>query len=389
VLGTACAGQAPPGPTPVRIGSLISAAGLGLNDYQAAFRAAERSINAHGGIRGRPVVVEVCDDRNDPNLAQACARQLVAHGVVATAGDVSELTMVEGPILNEAGIPRVGNFPLNPEDSTLPNAFPLEGGLFTQMAGDLVGLRRRGLHTLFVVTVDTPPARTQFQLATTLLRAADVTVSGVAYLPAAATDFTPYVRAAMQSHADVVFPLLPRTMALPYLVTGVRMGARPVYMMPFGVFQPSDLARLGGDRAALENDVEFSATPPLSAGDRFPAIRAFQADMDAELAAGDRAAAPGLRSVGAMGSWLAVQIIARLAATLPTVDAPGLTRALRTRATVDTLGMTPPWTPGQTGPPPFTRVTNLSGYLLTRREGQSVLVEPEPFNPFALLRAAG
>jgi len=385
-LAAGCGESGPPGPPPVRIGALLSATGLGLESYDSAFRASARAINAHGGVRGRPVEVDVCDDQADPNLAQACARRLVSDGVVATANDASELTMVEGPILQEAGIPRVGNFPLNIEDSTLPNAFPIDPGLFGQLAGDLVGVRRRGLHSLFVVTIDTPPARTQFQLAGALLKAADVAVAGVAYVPAAATDYVPYVRAAAQSRADVVYPLLPRQMAVPYLLTAAHAGSRPVYAVPFGVFQTSDLAQLGGRATPIEDDIEFSPTPPLSAADRFPAIRQFQADMDAEYRAGDRGAAPVLRSPGSLSSWLMIQIIARLAATLPSVDAASLMQALQSRPTVDTLGLTPPWTPGATGQAPFTRVTNLSGYLLTRKDGESVLVDPAPFNPFALLR---
>src|SRR3981081_4816567 len=76
---TGCADGVAPGagPKPIKLGSLMAVTGLGLPDRLAAVKAAVRHVNAHGGIRGRPLQLENCDDQNDPNLAQGCARQLV------------------------------------------------------------------------------------------------------------------------------------------------------------------------------------------------------------------------------------------------------------------------------------------------------------------------
>src|SRR6266545_7286628 len=145
----ACGSAGPVGPKPIRIGALVPVTGLGLSYYASAFRAAERSINARGGVRGRPIQIEICDDRSDPNLAQFCARRLVRDGVIATAASISEFSMVETPILDAAGIPQVMNEALNPKDFTLPSVFLLDGGIFVQMAGGLVGMKRRGLRSLF------------------------------------------------------------------------------------------------------------------------------------------------------------------------------------------------------------------------------------------------
>jgi ABC-type branched-subunit amino acid transport system substrate-binding protein len=382
----ACGGSGGSGPPPIRIGALVPLSTLGLAHYGAAFRASARDINAHGGIGGRRVVVEICDDRSDPNQAQTCARQLVSDGVIATAANVSEFSMVEGPILDEAGIPEVGSEALNPEDTNLPTAFPLDGGIFSQIAGGIVGLRRRGLHTLFPVTQDTPPGRILVQLAGQLAKAGDISVTGAAYIPPAASDLTTYVQAAIQSRADVVLPALPPTATIPFLIASRQMGARYAIMLPEGEFTAANIALMGGRDAILENDIEFGALPPLSETDRFAALRTFAADMDAEVAAGDRDAVASNRSGGSLAAWLSVQIIARVASTLGTVDAAHLQRALRTSPTVDTLGLTQPWSPGRTGLPAFPRVTNLAGYLSTERNGVEVLADPTPVNPFMFLR---
>src|SRR5689334_21645401 len=105
-------------------------------------------------------------------------------------------------------------------------------------------------------------------------------------------------------------------------------------MVPQGEFSQRDLAQMGGRESLTENDVEFGALPPLSATDRFPALQTFAADMDAEQAAGDAGAAPEQRTGGSLHAWLCVEIIARLAATLPRVDAANMLQALRTTAVV-------------------------------------------------------
>jgi hypothetical protein len=160
-------------------------------------------------------------------------------------------------------------------------------------------------------------------------------------------------------------------------------------MVPYGEFKPADIANMGGSAALSENDIEFSTLPPLSAADRFPAIQTFVADMDAEVAAGDAAAAAPLRTGGGMIAWLSVNIIARIAETLTTVDAASMLHALKTSPTVDTLGMTPPWTPGRTGPAAFPRVTNLYGYLVTQRDGIEILADPAAIDPFQVLGLGG
>ena len=68
------------------------------------------------------------------------------------------------------------------------------------------------------------------------------------------------------------------------------------------------------------------------------------------------------------------------------MDAAHLLESLRTKPVIDTLGLTPPWSPGQTGLPNLPRVTNLYGYLSTQRNGVEVLADPTPINPFLLLR---
>jgi ABC-type branched-subunit amino acid transport system substrate-binding protein len=386
-LAAGCAGQAQTGPKPVLIGSLIPVSGVGLvfPNHLAALRAAARDVNAHGGIGGRPLQVDNCSDGNDPNQAQACARQLISDGVVATAGDASQFGMVNAPILDQAGIAQVGPSALTAEEVTLPSSFPIQTGLPGYIAGEMAAMKRRGLQRLFIVTPDTQTADLPLQVAMLAARAAQVTVVGSAGIPFVATDLSQWVQQAMRANAGVVMPLLPAGLTYQFAAASQQAGAKYLLSLIYGTLRPIDIQRLGGSRAITENSVEFAALPPLTAGDRFPALDRFRADMDAELAAGDLAAAPALRASGSLNTWLAVQVIARLAATLPTVTARTLLQALQTLPTVDTLGLTPPWTPGRTGPPLFPRITNGVGYFTTQRNGVEVLDDPTPFDSLAFL----
>jgi ABC-type branched-subunit amino acid transport system substrate-binding protein len=374
------------GPAPIKIGALVPVTGLGLSNYIAAFKAAVRDLNGHGGIKGRPIVLENCDDQNDPNQAQACARQLASDNVIATVADVSGYSMVEGPILDSMGIPQVGNTPLNPEDANLPTAFPLSGGLLGQIAGGLVGMKRRGLQSLFIAWSDTPSGRTTVPVATPLLKAAGITLSDSVSVPPAATDIGMYVLAAMQSHAQVVFPSLSPAQTIQFITASKQAGASYVIMVPYGQFSQRDIDQMGNKTALTENDIEFSTVPPLSAADQFPAVKQYIADMDAELAAGDAGAAPDQRSGNSLMAWLSVQIVAKLASTLALINPSSIWGALLTYQTIDTLGMTPPWSPRKSGPSSANpKLTNMFGYLVTQRGGIEVLSEPAPLNPLQVL----
>ncbi len=339
--------------------------------------------------RSCTVEIDNCDDTSDPNLAQGCARKLVADGVIATAGNLTGFGMVEAPILDEAGIAQVGTTALSAEESNLPTSFPLEGGLPEQLTGAIVSMKRRGLHSMFIASYDQPTGKLADRQIRGVARALGLVVAGDVYIPSAATDFSSYAQAAIDSKADVLVPALPAPPIVALVAASNQAGARYKVAYAGGELEPRQIAVLGGARGVLNDALEFNGLPPLSATDRFPALRSFKADMDAEYAAGDRAASSGLRTPGNLGVWLSVQIIARLASALPAIDAPSLLRALQTSPTVDTLGLTPPWTPGKTGSPPFLRVTNPWGYFITQRNGVEVLVDPTPVNPYEALGTGG
>jgi branched-chain amino acid transport system substrate-binding protein len=73
-------------PEPIKLAAILSTSGpsapLGVPESNAV-KLAERDINAHGGINGRPVQIDVVDDGAKADVAAQLATQMIASGHVA------------------------------------------------------------------------------------------------------------------------------------------------------------------------------------------------------------------------------------------------------------------------------------------------------------------
>ena len=76
---------AAPAGTPIKVMQIATLTGPSNNVPQDADagKATAKAINAAGGVNGHPIVLEVCDDKFDPNQAADCARQAVSDNVAA------------------------------------------------------------------------------------------------------------------------------------------------------------------------------------------------------------------------------------------------------------------------------------------------------------------
>jgi branched-chain amino acid transport system substrate-binding protein len=92
--GTPVRAAAPAGP-PILVGAVLSTTGpfAPLGEPEAnALRLAETDINAHGGVAGRPIRVEIVDDEGKPDTAAELATQLVGKHAVAIVGGTTSTT---------------------------------------------------------------------------------------------------------------------------------------------------------------------------------------------------------------------------------------------------------------------------------------------------------
>lgn len=83
-------------------------------------------INDNGGIKGRPLEVIFCDDRNDANEAGNCARKAVEEKVIANVGSFTIDVSRGIPIYEEASIAWFGACcPIVAQENTSKISFPM------------------------------------------------------------------------------------------------------------------------------------------------------------------------------------------------------------------------------------------------------------------------
>jgi branched-chain amino acid transport system substrate-binding protein len=181
-------------------------------EAREAAQAAVAHINDDlGGVKGRPLRLEVCRTNGSPESSAACANSLLEKKPVAVLGGVDLGAAASLPVFEKAGIPYVGGTPALGEELTSGAAWMLAGGV----VGDLLGTADYALDTLKVkkvgaLYVDLPGVLTTvIGAAEIVLRAKGVTDVKLVAAKADAADFAPSVKAATAGTPDAVIVLFP------------------------------------------------------------------------------------------------------------------------------------------------------------------------------------
>jgi branched-chain amino acid transport system substrate-binding protein len=208
--------------TPIKIGFTVSLTG----DFSADGKAIQQGyqlwaddVNAHGGILGRKVQLDMLDDASDPNQVTTDYQKLITVDKVdLTFGPFSTLLTKPASVVahrygyalpeGAGGGPSVFQQGLNNVfDVSLPVANNLVS--FAQWILALPANERP--KTAAYATQDDPFTQPQVDLAKQLLEAGGVTTSYYKVYPAETTDFTPIAQGVVASGAqvDVFGTLLP------------------------------------------------------------------------------------------------------------------------------------------------------------------------------------
>ncbi|HEY3398349.1 MAG TPA: ABC transporter substrate-binding protein [Armatimonadota bacterium] len=105
------AGAAPTG-APLKIGAILSLQGPGAplgTPESSTLKLLEKSINAAGGINGRPLQIVIQDDQSDETAALTAAKQLIENEkVLAVIGpSISGTSLAVMPTFEKAGVPLI------------------------------------------------------------------------------------------------------------------------------------------------------------------------------------------------------------------------------------------------------------------------------------------
>lgn len=157
--GGACIGSGDGTGEPIVVGSIQtdeSPAGQ-FPDIIDGAEACFGAINATGGINGRPIDFQRCNDSADPVQGESCARDLIDAGAVAVLGGIC-FSCFSAPIvdvLGEAGIPYVGGLPVLPPEYEQENflAITNAGGsaaLYSNAAYIMQSAKEKGVDAVVV-----------------------------------------------------------------------------------------------------------------------------------------------------------------------------------------------------------------------------------------------
>lgn len=374
--------------SPIKIGTILPLTGEGSQypEVLAGAKAAVRGINAAGGINGHPLQLVWCDDENDVNQGEACARKMVSEGVVVMAGGYGNYGAQELPILNTRHIPEFGE---EVQSSSLeynaPTEFDLDpGALGTFATGAVYGTQVLHDKTFSLTGQDFPVVVAIAQTAEKSVKIVGGTWEGFNAIPATATDMDPYVAAAASSHSQLVMAAMGNTTFIQFALSAEQSGYSFTTLYPGVANTLSEYKQMGPNTPFGRHLLFASPVPPESASAEFPTLNIFNKDITAEYKSGDSQASPGNYSISQEQEWYAIYALAKIMNMIPssTIDTATITKELNEAKDVN-FGLQPPWTSATIAPGPkgFTRVNTFYQYLLKLSPtGQLELAYPKPVN---------
>lgn len=193
---------------PIKLGSVLTITNpiwdnSGTRDVNDAF--ASYINDTLGGIDGRPVEVESCDDHGDPAKTTQCYNNLVDSGVVAFVNN-SSLAFGSNalPALEKGGFAAIGGWPVVPDEFASPAEFLTTPGASGSYPSLAVYFRSQGAKRLAMMVANTPAGQTSAKNVGQLWKSiGGETFTSAEYDPTAA-DFTPNAAKVAAAKPDAV-----------------------------------------------------------------------------------------------------------------------------------------------------------------------------------------
>lgn len=309
-----------------------SAVGEGSPEAVTGAEAAAKAVNDAGGVNGSPIEIISCDEKQDPNETAACGRQAVDRGVTAVVGAFTTFDTQYLPVIADAGIPAVANFPIGFEDFTNDYSFPVQGGAPSGIAGQAAILADEAdAQNISAVFLDIAAGEVAVDFADSALDPRGLAVEDRIPYPSNTPDATPIVAATQATDSDGVLLALTIDDVTKYLTAAAQSGYDGTFSVNGASIDQARVDELG----AAANDI-WVAGPfkPETLDD--PAVQQFVDEMNAV----DEDAA---KNDVSKNSWAGVHLIAQVAEGIDgTVDGPALFDALNGTGEVD-LGIVSPF----------------------------------------------
>ena len=371
---------------PIVVGVLSSVGGPIFNspDSLAAVNAAVASINNNGGIKGRPLEVKWCNEANDPNKAEACARELVDDKVVMT---LSSEAVSAGPIVTQiftkANLANIGWVAALPEQMQTANNFPLTNIAMYLASGaahlaDVAGVKKVLTAVPDSGDVSDVYEQTKAAAGANGFQIADKEVIIPRQVPA---DWTPLAQQVIDSGADLVITAVSGPRALPLIQAVRQLGGKQKFLAMYQVFSDADIATLGGD----PDIYEVSPTAWVNDVDTVPGIKPFVDAMNEAAKAGDQQADLAIAKPQAAMAWggvhMAADVLGQMADKGTEINAENFLAAFSSASDLDTGGVAGTWSPTFKFPlAGYEKINVKDLYILTSASGKLKVLDPKPFD---------
>lgn len=362
----------------IHISMIVPTGTIGGNypEELAGARAAVRAINAAGGVKGKKLEIDYCNEQLDVNQAAACARHAESSNSIALLG-TNSTNSVQAVLPNIKTIPNIGPFSLNPDDTGCPTCYAYD----SLMLGQLMSTQNLVQYAnvkgkIQIVTLDIPAGHDSQGRNYNAMKQAGLDVMPNIYLPPTASDMSVYAQKIKDSGAAAVVPALANQGVFALLQAFKQINYKPVIFTNDTQVLPRDITALG---SYIEGALFVISMPPSSAATDYPGVAKWVSDMKAEQAAGDADAA-SLNGVS-LHAWLGVHAIAEIAGQINgKIDRASFTSALKSAKNIGLEGILPPWTPS--APTPANLPKGLQPYVFfgTVKGGKLVLLKKDPYN---------
>jgi len=193
---------------PVTIG-LISDGGSGTVGsaplVEQGARMAVAYQNAYGdGLEGHRIQLYICENDESPAGGQACANDMVQHGVAAVIEPFTGQGQTEVPSVVKAGIPYITMSGGSTAELTTPGAFALQGGFPAILGATALQAKQLGYKKVAFLVANVPSVVQATQgLGGLVFKAAGVGFQVVPVNPGTA-DMSPQLQAAVAGGASAV-----------------------------------------------------------------------------------------------------------------------------------------------------------------------------------------
>jgi ABC-type branched-subunit amino acid transport system substrate-binding protein len=331
----------------------------------------EKWINDHGGIAGRPLKVETCDEQGDPNQLASCGRKAISNHDVAVVGSY---TVTGDRIVSVLEKGKTAWFGVccaaGVRETNSPMTFGFSPGLgsyaaYGVKAADL-GCKKPAL-----IISDVPGVGVYTTLMDNVLKARGISLAKTVKIPLQATDYTPQVAQAT-TNTDCLIGVISEVQWASLLPPLQQSGQHPKLVGPQGNLDEKVAKSFPQvtEGAAIVGTFPDISVPAFK--DYRDAIATYKPPSDLDY-----------NSLGGLGTWAAYNAFKQVVESIkgPVTNLTFLeaakTAKLKMNGMIPDIDFAAPW---KQAPQGITRQFNTAVTYSTLHEGKATVGQPGFFD---------